>query len=130
MYWHMNQAYPVGRVPFAAMRPQIGRPGASLTILRLIIVAVETGLRFQGVQRLCKRQFDEPNAGKPIRDVAQLHVNTDKTGGPFNTVILSRVRDLLLREKADRLRLLARRLVGAHLLSDFVRWRMSKKTGA
>ncbi|MDN3564105.1 hypothetical protein ACFQY5_33130 [Paeniroseomonas aquatica] len=102
VYWHMNRAYPIRRVPFASIRPQRGRRGASLTVLRLIIATLETGLRFQSMQWLCKRKFDQANAGKPIRDVAHLHVNTDKVGGPFDTVILPRVRALLLRERTEQ----------------------------
>lgn len=102
VYWYMNRAYPISHVPFASIRPQRVRHGTSLTGLRLIISAVETGIRFQSMQWLCKRKFDKGNAGRPVRDVANLHVNTDKCGGPFDTVILRRVRDLLLREQAEQ----------------------------
>jgi hypothetical protein len=73
-----------------------------LSGLRLVICALETGLRFQGLQWLCRRTF-----GTLARDIADdlelvpLLVNTDKSkGGAWRTVVVRRAFDVLLREEA------------------------------
>lgn len=80
-----------------------------LTTVRLLIAAIETGLRVAGLRWLDRRTWDQKNHGEPEysdfsfepsgRYIYSLFVNTDKTKEkPWVTEIVFRVRSLLLRE--------------------------------
>jgi hypothetical protein len=81
-----------------------------LTTLRLLMAAVEVGLRLAGLRWLDRRTWDKENPGDP-RDgqfsyrpeqqyVYTLYVNTDKTKeAGWTTSVVFRVRALLLREQ-------------------------------
>lgn len=82
-----------------------------LTVIRVLIAAIETGLRLSGLRWLDRRTWDQENRGdQAIRDfsfqpsgsyIYRLFVNTDKTKEkPWITDIVFRVRSLLLREDA------------------------------
>lgn len=62
---------------------------------------LETGLRGQSVQWLDRDTFDYLNEGASEGEKTyELYVNTDKTRSSYPTVIIHRVRTLLMREKA------------------------------
>lgn len=70
-----------------------------LTALRLLIVAIETGLRCQSVQWLDRETWDSLNVGSDERYIYRLLVNTDKTKvEPWAPPIVFRVRNVLRRE--------------------------------
>lgn len=82
-----------------------------LTTLRLLIAAIEIGLRVAGLRWLDRRTWDQNNNGETEysefsfqpsgRYIYSLFVNTDKTKEkPWTTEIVFRVRSLLLRENA------------------------------
>ncbi|KQT84967.1 hypothetical protein ASG51_02595 [Methylobacterium sp. Leaf465] len=73
-----------------------------LSSLRMIIVALETGIRFQGVQWLCKKAFHRLAAGNMAgAELMPLQVNTDKVRDrPWNTLIVRRAFEVLMREAA------------------------------
>lgn len=82
-----------------------------LTVLRLLIAAIETGLRLSSLRWLDRRTWDQENRGEQAihkyslqpsdRYIYRLFVNTDKTKEkPWVTNIVFRVRSLLLREDA------------------------------
>lgn len=82
-----------------------------LTVVRVLIAAIETGLRLSGLRWLDLRTWDQENRGdQVIHDfsfqpsgsyIYRLFVNTDKTKEkPWITDIVFRVRSLLLREDA------------------------------
>jgi hypothetical protein len=104
IYWHLGRAYPIlscQRIAVCAPNivdgPQSRAP--SLTVLRMILLALEVGLRMQGAQWLCRKTFDSLNAESACADVYMLYVNTDKMNDGFPTPILRRVREMLIREK-------------------------------
>jgi hypothetical protein len=81
-----------------------------LTTMRLLLTAIEIGLRLAGLLWLDRRTWDQGNAGSPTicefsyqpvdSYVYTLHVNTDKSkNGPWDTLIVYRVRALLQREQ-------------------------------
>lgn len=85
-----------------------------LTTLRLLLVAIETGLRLAGLLWLDKRTWDKENSDEHLATefsffpsgpyLYRLFVNTDKTKeGPWITEIVFRVRSVLLRESAFQL---------------------------
>ncbi|MBL8474608.1 MAG: site-specific integrase [Methyloversatilis sp.] len=85
-----------------------------LTTLRLLMVAIETGLRLAGLLWLDKRTWDKENSEGPLTTefsflpngpyLYRLFVNTDKTKeSPWVTEIVFRVRSVLLRESAFQL---------------------------
>jgi hypothetical protein len=96
----------------------IKRPGNSnvqlyiphLTTLRLLLAAVEVGLRLSSLRWLDRRTWDQDNVGCPDisefsrssidRYTYSLHVNTDKRKEkPWDTIIVYRVRALMQREQ-------------------------------
>lgn len=116
---HRGKLYPVFEVPniFVWTERIVKVPHGDerclyiphLTILRLLLAAVETGLRLQGLQWLDIRIFDSLNKAsnneaifsyEPREDyIYRLLVNTDKTRDePWTTEIVYRARCLLLRE--------------------------------
>lgn len=80
-----------------------------LTTLRLLMAAVEVGLRLVSLRWLDRRTWDKDNVGCPSdgefsyqpkqQYVYSLYVNTDKTGGGWTTSVVFRVWSLLLREQ-------------------------------
>ncbi|RKK03150.1 hypothetical protein EBE87_21540 [Pseudoroseomonas wenyumeiae] len=101
-YRHLGETFRVDEIPNRLLLPQPGRNEPSLTQIRMIIVALETGLRFQSIQWLSRETFDGGNAPREKREFYSLRVNTDKSNDGFTTVVLPRVRDVLLRESADQ----------------------------
>ena len=102
-YEHLGQAYPLEHVPFALVRPHPGQTVPSLTRLRMFLFDLETGVRMQAAQWLCKNTFDKANAGiNDNRFFYWIWINTDKVNDGFPAPVLPRVRDLLYREKADQ----------------------------
>lgn len=77
----------------------------ALSALRMLITALETGLRLQSIQWLDLRTWDSLNAGAGSDEFAyRLLVNTDKTKtSEWQTLIVKRARDLLLREQEFQL---------------------------
>lgn len=82
-----------------------------LTTIRVLIAAIETGLRLSSLRWLDQRTWDQENRGETDfrefsfqpsgRYIYRLFVNTDKTKDkPWITDIVFRVRSLLLRENA------------------------------
>lgn len=72
-----------------------------MTALRLLIVALETGLRCQSVQWLDRTTWDSLNEGKGDQYTYRLLVNTDKTKSePWTPPIVFRVRHVMQREVA------------------------------
>jgi hypothetical protein len=72
-----------------------------LTILRIFIVGLETGLRIQSIQWLDRFIWDSLNSNKPLDSyVYELFVNTDKVREkPWVSPLVYRARDVLLREQ-------------------------------
>ncbi|WP_091133633.1 hypothetical protein [Microvirga guangxiensis] len=73
-----------------------------ISALRMVIVALETGIRFQGIQWLCQKTFNSLN-GPHLEgaELVPLVVNTDKVKDePWKTIIVRRAHDVLLREEA------------------------------
>ena len=101
-YIHLGIEYKVEEIPVSIFRPKEKKSITSLSTLRMILLSLETGLRFQSSQWLCKKKWDEFNNPEDEKDVYILYVNTDKCGPPFPTPILKRVRDFLLREQLDQ----------------------------
>ena len=102
-YRHLGRLHRVEAIPMPLLRTPPGYSGPTMTVLRMVIVALETGLRFQGVQWLCRNKFDVANRGSGHRDFYLLTVNTDKTNDGFTTPILPRTRAVLLREARAQL---------------------------
>lgn len=77
-----------------------------LGIVRMLITAIETGLRLQHIQWLDVDSFDEGNKDKlehPLTYFYDLTVNTDKVKkNSWNKLIQYRVRNMLLRERNFR----------------------------
>jgi hypothetical protein len=73
-----------------------------LSGFRMTIVALETGIRFQGVQWLCQATFNSLNGPHlATAELIPLIVNTDKVRDePWKTLIVRRAHDVLLREAA------------------------------
>ncbi|MGU3403763.1 hypothetical protein [Methylobacterium brachiatum] len=73
-----------------------------LSGLRLVIAALETGIRFQGLQWLCRKTYRSlVNADTATAELVPLIVNTDKVRDrPWKTLIVRRAYELLLREEA------------------------------
>ncbi len=82
-----------------------------LTVVRVLVAAVETGSRLSGLRWLDRRTWDQENRGEQAihefsfqpsgRYIYRLFVNTDKTKPkPWVPDIVFRVRSLLLRENA------------------------------
>jgi hypothetical protein len=70
-----------------------------LTALRLLIVALETGLRCQSIQWLDITNWDSHNNGVTNQYTYRLYVNTDKTmDEPWVVPVVYRVREVLTRE--------------------------------
>jgi hypothetical protein len=69
---------------------------------RMGIAALETGIRFQGIQWLCQKTFNSLNGPHlATAELIPLVVNTDKTRDePWKTLIVRRAHELLLREAA------------------------------
>jgi len=76
-------------------------PILHLTILRIFIVGLETGLRIQSIQWLDRYLWDSLNSDKPLNSyVYELYVNTDKMRErPWAAPLVYRARDVLLREQ-------------------------------
>lgn len=72
-----------------------------LTVLRLLIASLETGLRCQSIQWLDRSSWDSLNGGTPEDSYTfTLLVNTDKTREQaWKTFVVHRVRELLQREQ-------------------------------
>lgn len=102
LYFHFGSPYYVDEIPVRLIRPLPGSDYPSLTVLRMLIAAIETGLRLQSIQWLCRRTFDCLNENSRSRDYFLLNVNTDKTNDGFKIPVLPRVREMLLREKFDQ----------------------------
>ena len=102
VYYHLGCVYALESVPTHLVSPQLGYTSPSLTMLRLLITTLETGLRFQGTQWLCRKTFDSLNLNRINTDFFMLLVNTDKTNNGFSRPIMPRVREMMLREKSDQ----------------------------
>ncbi|SFF22469.1 hypothetical protein SAMN04488523_1334 [Sulfitobacter brevis] len=103
-YTYMDETYRIEKIPLSLLVGQLEvSAGLNLSALRMVIAALETGLRFQAVQWLDRHSWDSENKG--IRDedsFCRLFVNTDKTKDrAWTTFVPRRVRDLLLRQEAD-----------------------------
>jgi hypothetical protein len=72
-----------------------------ISALRMVIAALETGIRFQGIQWLCRKTFNSLyNAEHETAALVPLVVSTDKVKDhPWKTLIVRRVHDLLMREE-------------------------------
>lgn len=105
--WHERTFYKPGLQSEKAFVPH-------LTCLRLLVGAIEVGLRLMGLKWLDRRAWDKNNKGAP--DISQfsslpsdkyvysLFVNTDKTKDEaWETSVVYRVRSLLLREQKFQL---------------------------
>ncbi len=107
---YRGQEMPVRSVPnvFSWAEREVERDGARvvvavphLTALRLLIVALETGLRCQSVQWLDRTSWDSLNEGSGEQYTYRLLVNTDKSKvEPWAPPIVFRVRHVLQREVA------------------------------
>ncbi|MBJ6127554.1 hypothetical protein [Microvirga splendida] len=84
-----------GRDDHKILLPQV-------SALRMVIVALETGIRFQGIQWLCQRTFNSLNGPHlASAELVPLVVSTDKVKEkPWKTIIVRRAHDVLLREEA------------------------------
>jgi hypothetical protein len=73
-----------------------------VTVLRLLIASLETGLRCQSIQWLDRSSWDSLNATAPAESYTYaLLVNTDKTRDhAWKTYVVHRVRELLQREQS------------------------------
>lgn len=101
-YEHLGCTYQVKEIPASIVYPAKNQSRTSLSVLRMIMLALETGIRLQSSQWLCKKQWDKFNTPEKDKDAYILYVNTDKCGSPFTRPILKRVRELLLREQYDQ----------------------------
>lgn len=100
-YIHDDTVYPVSMIPAEFVRNNDAAGLRPSTTLRLIITAVETGLRFQNIQWLCRDAFDKLNTDLTF-SVQTLYVNTDKVRDSANAVpIFSDLRELLVRQASD-----------------------------
>ncbi|GJD87945.1 hypothetical protein BHAOGJBA_1452 [Methylobacterium hispanicum] len=74
----------------------------ALSGLRMVIGALETGIRFQGIQWLDRKTYRSlADDGAPGSELVPLVVNTDKVRDrPWKTLIVRRAYDLLRREEA------------------------------
>ncbi len=107
---YRGQETPVRSVPnvFTWAEREVERDGARvvvavphLTALRLLIVALETGLRCQSVQWLDRTSWDSLNEGSGEQYTYRLLVNTDKSKvEPWAPPIVFRVRHVMQREVA------------------------------
>ncbi|MEO9629454.1 MAG: hypothetical protein ABJG14_03345 [Sulfitobacter sp.] len=77
--------------------------GINLSALRLLTLVLETGLRAQSPQWLDKdswaKYLDDYREDDPIK---LIHINTDKTGETKDIRVLSRVVDMLMRQRDHR----------------------------
>ncbi|HEY8381907.1 MAG TPA: hypothetical protein VIL09_07150 [Microvirga sp.] len=73
-----------------------------LSALRMVIAALETGIRFQGIQWLCRKTYASlAPANLDGAELVPLVVNTDKVQDrPWKTLVVRRAFDLLRREEA------------------------------
>ncbi len=104
-----GRSHPIREVPPIAPwadRFIRGAEGATfipqLSGLRLVIAALETGIRFQGLQWLCRKTYR--SLAETVQEDAALVplvVNTDKVRDrPWRTLVVRRVFELLRREEA------------------------------
>ena len=101
-YEFMGISFVINKFPGILYSPQIGFSTPSMTVLRMIILSLETGIRLQSSQWLCKNKWDQYNYTEDGRDTFILYVNTNKGSPAFTKPIMKRVRDLLLREQSDQ----------------------------
>lgn len=103
-YTYLGDTYRIKKVPLSLLagRREISA-GLNLSALRMVLTALETGLRFQAVQWLDRNSWDSRNGSICEGDsFCRLFVNTDKTKDcAWTTFIPIRVRELLLRQEAD-----------------------------
>ena len=95
--------YDIREVPNRVLKsPDVSYRGCNLTRLRMIILALETGMRLASARWLCMNKFANYMVKDDGRDTTVLSVNTNKSSPPYTTVVKKRVRDLLYREIEDR----------------------------
>ncbi|VXC96289.1 hypothetical protein [Sphingomonas sp. AX6] len=100
-YTHLGEEFVVSHVPIDLVRFDSRNGQNSISAIRMIIVALETGLRLQSVQWLCQLTFNKYNTEQDNNSddvVKYLWVNTDKVHNGFRRPILKRVYDCLMRE--------------------------------
>lgn len=110
-YVYMDETYIIRHVPLRLLVGQRdAQKGINLSTLRMIIVALETGLRFQSVQWLDRYTWDHLNTNNQDDDeIRMLYINTDKTKDePWTRPIRVRVFDLLKRQVEELERLKAK----------------------
>ncbi|MDQ0444494.1 hypothetical protein [Methylobacterium persicinum] len=106
--WHDIETVPllVAWDERVVMVPGEERPRSAfvpqLSGLRLVIAALETGIRFQGLQWLCRKTYRSlVDAQTATAELVPLIVNTDKVKDrPWKTLIVRRAYELLRREEA------------------------------
>jgi hypothetical protein len=106
---YQKVTFPVKEIPnvFTWSQRRLNQDGGEklcwiphLSALRLCIVGLEMGLRFQSIQWLDRDTWDSFNLGLLKQHIYRLLVNTDKTKDKaWDVPIVYRVRDLLLREQ-------------------------------
>lgn len=110
-YGYLDETYTIRHVPLRLLVGQRdAQKGINLSTLRMIIVALETGLRFQSVQWLDRYTWDHLNTNiKQDDETRILYINTDKTKDePWTRPIRVRVFDLLKRQVEELERLKAK----------------------
>ncbi|MEM7289410.1 MAG: hypothetical protein AAF412_03390 [Pseudomonadota bacterium] len=103
-YEHLGEVYKVERIPLMLLTGQrTVSAGFNLSALRMLISAMELGLRFQSVQWLDRNAWDSLNVQDDQSDsFVKLFVNTDKSNDtPWKTLMPRRVRALLLRQEDE-----------------------------
>lgn len=96
-YYDGKKCIAVKSFPFDILTPLHKENRISASILRMIILSFETGLRLQSSQWLCRRNFSRyfgSNSGL----IFPLYVNTDKVNDGFVVPVIHRVADMLKRE--------------------------------
>ncbi len=92
-YWKMRKVIDDDRKKRSLFLP-------SISSFRMCLAALETGLRLQAIQWLCRDTYKSlDKANDPTAQLAPLLVNTDKVKDhPFKTMIIRRAMNLLDRE--------------------------------
>ncbi len=100
----ITKKYKNNRGGYSTKTYNVSRKVPVLSVLRLFMCAIETGLRVQSWQWLDLFDWDLSKTNdNEVASYSQCYINTDKTHGPFVIPINYRVRGALLREQQFQL---------------------------
>ncbi|QJR02431.1 hypothetical protein HH800_09720 [Sphingobium yanoikuyae] len=101
-YTFEGKNWPVTHISTKILQTLPADSDVMLSVTRMLMLTLETGIRMQSSQWLCRLQYRRHCNDNRNDPATLLYVNTDKVQGPFVIPVMWRVMDMLDKEREDQ----------------------------